>query len=856
MPDATFLQIHGRGDVPMRTLELRAGLVRIGRGPLCEIRLREPNLSDVQCMLRRRGDTWHFQPVGPPGQVWIDGRPVDQQRPLPMGVPFRVGDHWLTLRPADSAFNDWGSYDAPITIESDGFTPSDPAPEPVEAAGRASTPTTDDDEERLRRWQARLDQRDRWLKDRQDERRWEARWKSAGETIRARSAPAAPSPQRSAPARPAATPTPAPRPPQAPPVARIIEPRRPEPLRRVAEPGPRPATARVPLRPMPESPAPPSRTVGPPRAAVPIRPARVEPPIVKKPGPVDEPRALVTLPSPPVHPPSPVEGAIPAPIEPEIPPVEVGPTPGIEARTATVEPAEGIVPVDEIVGGEPEVVALGPEAPGVVEEHEVQQTVPNKPISIETLDDTAPAVVPPIEFSKWVEELPDSTVLEDWAPEPQSSEVVPRSIDLEPNVAPAPWAEPPVRKPVSNPDVSNAEWPSAQAIFAAQGRRPHPAPEVATSRRRRSVEPEPTDALAPRQWSLPLWLGWFPVLSMVLVLGLGGTALTYEWAVEANNANNAMRLALRADSRSPASVDVSSLPRGGWWRSSSPHLAAWAMALERSGDGEDHDEEIRSLIDSAEGASHFAARTRFVLDPPDSSEPGSTTELSKLGRPRDVITLVWTARRHFKAGKLDAALRAYRSAMVIAAKAGRDDLDAPIFDDEPQVRRYALPRESLLGLAVHDMAEASDWTIEQWIEALPPSSVASLVASRALARKQKRGDADRLADLAIRQAETSPPPGFDPAEHRAAGAEALALRGRWTDASEQYRLAIDQVEDDATRRMWWLNLAEVAHRLGDESGRARAIEAAKTTDTMDKITKRALEFQQLLPGLVSSSARH
>ena len=38
-----------------------------------------------------------------------------------------------------------------------------------------------------RRWQARLEQRERFLKDRQDEKRWEARWKSAGESIRDRS---------------------------------------------------------------------------------------------------------------------------------------------------------------------------------------------------------------------------------------------------------------------------------------------------------------------------------------------------------------------------------------------------------------------------------------------------------------------------------------------------------------------------------------------------------------------------------------------------------------------------------------------------------------------------------------------
>ena len=35
-----------------------------------------------------------------------------------MGVPFRVGDHWLTLRSAENAFNDYGSFASPITVES------------------------------------------------------------------------------------------------------------------------------------------------------------------------------------------------------------------------------------------------------------------------------------------------------------------------------------------------------------------------------------------------------------------------------------------------------------------------------------------------------------------------------------------------------------------------------------------------------------------------------------------------------------------------------------------------------------------------------------------------------------------
>ena len=153
------------------------------------------------------------------------------------------------------------------------------------------------------------------------------------------------------------------------------------------------------------------------------------------------------------------------------------------------------------------------------------------------------------------------------------------------------------------------------------------------------------------------------------------------------------------------------------------------------------------------------------------------------------------------------------------------------------------------------MAEAGDWTHEQWAEALPPSAAAPLVASRVLAQGAGPGrgrPAGRPGD----------PPGRGRRPRRASTrpstarpcAEALAYRGRWTDAAEQYRRAIDQADDDPTRRMWWLNLAEVAQRIGDDAGRARALEAAKAADSADEITRRALQYQQANPGLASPRA--
>ena len=808
MPEATFLQIQGREGTMTRMLELPPGPIRIGRGPLCEVRLADPDLGDVHCMLRRRGGTWHFQPVGPPGQVWFDGRPADGQRPVRSGVPFRVGTHWLTLRSAESAVNDWGSFEAPITVEPEPDpatvtvtvteTPIPAAPEPVatdqsngndEPCSTAPSPDGNGNggnDDRLRRWQARLDQRERWLKDRQDERRWEARWKAAGETIRARSTTPQPPPASPPVSRPTTPPAPPPRMPQAPPIARIIEPRPAEPFRRAAEPPRRPSAPRVPIRTGPEPP------LVSPIGRVATKPTRTPEPLASSPPPTT--RALVALPAPP-----PVETLAPE-IEP-VPEIASSLPPALdqpEARTVEVE-----------VEPEPE--------PVIVDVPEAVVAEPPTP-----------------------EESPASVM----ATEPEPATVVPIGEDLGSVKAATPH---------------EAGWPSARAIFAAQGRRSERAPESSPSpsrpqgRRRRAVAPEPTAALAPCCWTLPVWLALVPVAAVVLALGGVGIALTREWVMDANAAEVAIRLALRPDGATAPPIDPASLPRSEWWRSTAPHLAAWAVALERSGGDEDRSGEIRALVEAARHASPLSASTRFVLEPTAPSEPGAPPDLSYLGRSRDVVSLVWTGRRLRKEGKTEASSRAYRSALEIAVRAGRDDLDPPAFDEDPQVRRYALPRESLLGWVVRDMAQAK-WTHEQWVEALPPSAAASMAAARVLARKHDRAQADRLADLAIRQGEAGPPVGFDPGEHRAGVAEALAYRSRWTDAAEQYRLAIDLAEDDATRRRWWLNLAEVAQRTGDDTLRTRALEAAKAPDSGsgDEITKRAVRYQQ---GLSASAPR-
>ena len=52
------------------------------------------------------------------------------------------------------------------------------------------------------------------------------------------------------------------------------------------------------------------------------------------------------------------------------------------------------------------------------------------------------------------------------------------------------------------------------------------------------------------------------------------------------------------------------------------------------------------------------------------------------------------------------------------------------------------------------------------------------------------------------------------------------------------------------RRAWWLNLADLSARLGDDPERQKALEAAKVADLKDEVTRRhTVVFRPALPGV-------
>ena len=224
------------------------------------------------------------------------------------------------------------------------------------------------------------------------------------------------------------------------------------------------------------------------------------------------------------------------------------------------------------------------------------------------------------------------------------------------------------------------EWPSARAIFEAQGRRTAPGPRTPGGRRRRGQAavraradlgvagpgPGPADlaGLAPGPWSVSSWSA-----------GRSGLGLASNVAVEANAANLAIRLASRGPRR---------LARFGDRPGDDPpgRLVDLDRAPPRrlggrpppAGDGEDHSEDIRSLLDGR--ATRLPARGPIAVRgrAPRPTDPGGGLRLLHLGRTRDVVTLVSSTGRKLRkprASSTPSAIRAYRSAMEIASKASR-----------------------------------------------------------------------------------------------------------------------------------------------------------------------------------------
>jgi tetratricopeptide (TPR) repeat protein len=297
-------------------------------------------------------------------------------------------------------------------------------------------------------------------------------------------------------------------------------------------------------------------------------------------------------------------------------------------------------------------------------------------------------------------------------------------------------------------------------------------------------------------------------------------------------------------------------PAGSWTRSTAQHLAHWAVFLNHNGASDGHTRsEIKALLERALETAPVNATARLTMAELEPAPPaGSTVSVRALGLSRDGVSLAHSAGRLLIAGQRAAALRLYSQALSIASSGepGRDDV--PRFSRDPAIPRYLLPGEERIRDIARALVSTTDWKFEEWSGALPRDPT-SLVAVARLLREKDRAEAESLLDLVIDE-----PPGRtgddgSNARALAARAEALALKSRWKQAAEQYRQAIELVDDEMSRRSWWFNLADIAQKLDDQTQRDAALRAAVASGPSDDISRRAAGVQRkvLAPPIVHST---
>jgi tetratricopeptide (TPR) repeat protein len=298
-------------------------------------------------------------------------------------------------------------------------------------------------------------------------------------------------------------------------------------------------------------------------------------------------------------------------------------------------------------------------------------------------------------------------------------------------------------------------------------------------------------------------------------------------------------------------------------------MTEWAAFLARTPEAAEHAEQIRYLVDGAvhasplDPASRLAAARLDALDR-DRDHDGNPEQPGPplhLGLSRDPVALAWTARHLLKAGQAEAALPLFRQALELATQPDFSPRELPEFHDDPSVRRYLLPGESLVRSILRDLATDAKRPFAEWANVLPRDTVAPLVAARML-REQGRIDADAAIDRILNDARShdpSPPASDADAANNADSirlavrAEAFAMKSRWKEARQEYRRALGHISHDAIRRSWWFNLADIALRLNDDNERREALKAVLASATGDEISRRASDLQRDLGVRATSS---
>ncbi|MDB5351168.1 MAG: hypothetical protein JWN86_2415 [Planctomycetota bacterium] len=780
MPETLFLHIESRDRSASRVLELPGDSIRIGRGTQCEVRLGEPSLAEVECLLRRRGQTWHVQPLGPPGRISIDGRAVDHLRALAAGVPLRVGDYHLTLRPTASAATGFRQIEIPIPV-----SPS-PVPrlseldedeiglqgreysDPTRTAARpAATLPRIPTNAPISAERSRTDLRTTWQKAKHDERVWEARWRAAGQNLRSRQGGSGVEPATVAPAT--------------------------RPTVDLSSP------SIVPF---------PNRQENFVRLAVPdgMEDAIAEGDEVAE---SSSPDALIS---------------------------ELT-SPEIDTSWISVSP---LASPESVVTAFTESAGIGPEAvsqtTATIADAGSNETMIRDPqVRSSEVPGPGPEANPPTRSTERDAPVQEASVPQASASTPPAPPRRPRPVKRPASRerTPTPKVEPPL------PDVDDLEWPSARVILAAHDAATRRSRRTRSEGIRAKIVPRqsPTEGIEPAQWSVPFWLGWLPTAAAFLLLGTAGVYLSWIWGQDSREAGLlADRLLRKTATATEKFSDAEVNPEAAWWRTTGGHIALKAAALGGTRGDAARDETIAFLLDSARKFAPLEPSTRLAR----AQKEGAAAEAaSALGLSRDTVALALTGRRLAREGKVDAALAAYRRAMELVVQADFTRSRTPVFLDlsAENVKRFALPYEDLIAAIVRDMAEQTEWTFARWSGALPDHGLVLLATYRVLVERQS-GDADGALDRLVAAEAIS---SGSPVLHAAARAEGLAAKGRLEDAASLYRDAIAAMPDDWVRRTWWLNLGEILARGDDATKATDALMSARAGRGDDEIGHRVAQ---------------
>lgn len=341
-----------------------------------------------------------------------------------------------------------------------------------------------------------------------------------------------------------------------------------------------------------------------------------------------------------------------------------------------------------------------------------------------------------------------------------------------------------------------------------------------------------------------------PLMLAVATVGFIGTRLSWRWA-QADRAAGVLAdrlVSLRGVSEPDAKTleslaeIESEIVEPSWTRSSSDEIAVRVAALTRAGLDPAREERLAVLLDAGRHASpaHPAIQLPLAWRSTQGQTPAPVG--GRLGLSRDVLTLTWSARELAEAGEPDRALDLFHRAIILAERARLESLPFPAYRGEPDQRRFDLPYEAAIGPVVREMIDASRWEMEAWGRALTEYAVVPLAAARVL-RQRGSPDADRALALAIECSSRPSPDGCDPAVHIAAGAEALAMQGKWVESADRYREAVAKLgrRDGETerwmRRSWAFNMADLYARIGDPTREREAQRLALGSAPNDEITK-------------------